>query len=64
MTTKKNEKLILMPYDFHNGILIYCKNCGAEFEETAEGYYNPIEYETDKTNRECRRCLSQLGIFN
>ena len=58
------EKLILMPYNRHNGIVIYCKNCGSEFEETAVGHYNPIEYESDKKNRECIRCLSELGEFS
>lgn len=61
----ENEKeLTLMPYGNHNGILIYCKNCGSEFEETAEGYYPPIKYESDKHNRECRRCLTELGTFS
>ena len=61
----ENEKeLTLMPYGNHNGILIYCKNCGSEFEETAEGYYPPIKYESDKHNRECRRCLTEIGTFS
>ena len=61
MSTEK--ELTLMPYGGGNGILIYCKNCGSEFEETAEGYYSPIKYESDRHNRECRRCLTQLGKF-
>lgn len=61
----ENEKeLTLMPYGNNNGIVIYCKNCGSEFEETAEGYYPPIKYEIDKHNRECRRCLTELGTFS
>jgi hypothetical protein len=61
----KNEKeLTLMPYENHNGILLYCGNCGAEFEETSEGYYEPIKYESDKHNRECRRCLTSEGMFS
>ncbi len=61
----ENEKeLTLMPYGNHNGIVIYCKNCGSEFEETAEGYYPPIKYESDKHNRYCRRCLTELGTFS
>jgi len=60
----KEEKLILMPYANNNGIVIVCKNCGSEFEETAGGYYTPIEYESDKYNRECKRCLTELGIFD
>ena len=62
METKRKE-LALMPYGNHNGIL-YCKNCGSEFEETAEGYYPPIKYESDKHNRACRRCLTELGMFS
>ena len=58
------KELTLMPYGNHNGIVIYCKNCGSEFEETAEGYYPPIKYESDKHNRECRRCLTELGMFS
>ena len=58
------KELTLMPYGNHNGIVIYCKNCGSEFEETAEGYYPPIKYESDKHNRECRRCLTELGTFS
>ena len=46
-----------MPYGNHNGIVIICKACGCEFEETAEGYYEPIKYESDKHNRDCARCL-------
>lgn len=60
---EKEKELILMPYGNHNGIVICCKNCGSEFEETAEGYYPPIKYENDKYNRECRRCLTELGTF-
>jgi hypothetical protein len=60
----ENEKeLTLMPYGNGNGLLIYCKNCGTEFEETSEGYYTPIKFESDKKNRECRKCLIELGRF-
>jgi hypothetical protein len=60
----KNEiELTLMPYGNGNGLLIYCKNCGTEFEETCEGYYIPIKFESDKKNRECRKCLIELGRF-
>ena len=52
------EELPLMPYGNHNGIVIYCKNCGSEFEETCEGYYQPIKYESDKYDRECKQCLN------
>ena len=64
MENEKEKELTLMPYGNHNGIVIYCKNCGSEFEETAEGYYPPIKYESDKHNRECRRCLTELGTFS
>lgn len=60
----KDVKLKLLPYGNHNGLLIYCKNCGCEFEETAEGHYNPIKYESDKHNRKCRKCLIELGTFS
>lgn len=58
------KELTLMPYGDHNGIVICCKNCGSEFEETSEGYYPPIKYESDKHNRLCRRCLTELGTFS
>ena len=59
----QEEKLRLAPYGDHNGILIYCKNCYCEFEETADGYYRPIECERDKHNRYCHRCLIELGML-
>jgi transcription elongation factor Elf1 len=61
---KKDKELVLLPYTKKNGIIIYCKNCGSEFEETANGYYEPIKYETDKTDRECNKCLIELGVFS
>jgi hypothetical protein len=64
LTAKKEKKLVLMPYGKNNGITICCSNCGCEFEETAEGYYGPIQYESDKYDRECRRCLTSLGLFS
>ena len=59
----EEEELFLMPYGNGNGILIYCSDgdCYSEFEETAEGYYPPIKYESDKHNRKCPRCLYRLG---
>jgi len=61
----KNEKeLDLNPYTTQTEIVIICCNCGSEFGETAEGHYAPIKYESDKHNRECRRCLTQLGTFS
>jgi transcription elongation factor Elf1 len=58
------KKLNLMPYNVHNSIVVICKRCGCEFEETAGGYYEPIEYESDYYDRECRRCLTELGKFS
>jgi hypothetical protein len=58
----KEEKIKTGPYtNPMTGIVIVCKNCGCEFEETAQGYYRPMEYERDKYNRYCSRCLLQLG---
>lgn len=55
----ENEiELDLDIYGNHNGIVIICKNCGWEFEETANGYYEPLRYESDKYNRECPSCLN------
>jgi len=59
----KEKKLRLSSYGNNNGIVIYCKNCCCEFEETANGYYSPIEYESDKHNRYCYRCLIQMGML-
>ena len=61
---KDGKELALMPYGNGNGLIIYCNNCGSEFEETAKGYYDPIKYESDKYNRECRICLIELGKFS
>ena len=59
-------KLNAFPYNKskHNGIVIVCKNCGHEFEETAEGYYEPLEYEEDMYDRICLYCLKQEGYFS
>lgn len=48
----------LAPYDRskHNGIVIVCHQCGCEFEETDEGFYQPIVCEEDKHNRICKHC--------
>jgi len=58
MQENENE-LFLFPYDGTNGILIYCKSCGREFEETLNGQYEPIRYESDKYNRQCKECTAQ-----
>lgn len=39
-----------------NGILIYCASCGLEMEETVNGYYEPVKYESDKYGRYCQSC--------
>jgi hypothetical protein len=39
-----------------HGITICCKSCGVEFEETSNGYYEPIKYEEDRFNRKCNIC--------
>ena len=57
----KEKELILASYGNNNGICIYCKDCGREFEETCNGYYSPIKYESDKYNRYCFQCLISLG---
>ena len=57
------EKLVLMPYGNHNGLTIYCKECNAETEETVNGYYSPIVYESDKHNRYCINCLKNQGLY-
>jgi len=59
--TNEDNMEFLMPYNGFNGITIYCKNCGADFEETCNGYYNPIKHENDKYDRECHNCLKELG---
>jgi hypothetical protein len=39
-----------------HGITICCKSCGVEFEETSNGYYEPMKYEEDRFNRKCNIC--------
>ena len=43
-------------YNIYNGIVIYCKSCGKEIEETDNGYYKPIVDESEKYNRQCSQC--------
>ena len=56
-----SEKLDLNPWEptmyGTNGLLISCRSCGREMEETVDGEYNPIEYEHEKYDRKCRHCL-------
>lgn len=57
MTERKTrKKLWLLPYNGVNGIFIYCKSCGVEFEETDQGYYKPVVYEHEKYDRKCKQC--------
>lgn len=44
------------PYNGSNGIMICCRSCGADIEETDGGYYPPIVYEHEKYERQCRQC--------
>ena len=44
------------PYNGYNGIIICCRSCGKEIEETDNGYYQPIVYEHEKYERQCRQC--------
>jgi hypothetical protein len=55
--TKKNKIKAIKHngYSWHS-ITICCKSCGVEFEETSNGYYEPIKYEEDKYNRRCPVC--------
>jgi hypothetical protein len=52
----QEPELFLMPYGGGNGIIIYCRCCGREMEETVNGHYPPIRYESDKYNRKCQPC--------
>jgi len=44
------------PYNGYNGIMICCRSCGKDIEETDNGYYQPIVYEHEKYERQCRQC--------
>jgi hypothetical protein len=55
----KEDKLILLPYNSSNGIMICCKSCGCDMEETDNGYYDPIVYEREKYERKCFNCRNQ-----
>ena len=44
------------PYNGSNGINICCRSCGKDIEETDNGYYQPIVYENEKYERQCREC--------
>ena len=57
----KRIKLHMAEHDGTNGICIYCKSCGAEFEETCQGNYPPLEYEDEKYSRRCQNCINRYG---
>ena len=45
-----------------NGLLISCCCCGWDMEERGDDlHYPPLEYESDKHNRECHRCRKMNG---
>lgn len=54
----KKNKIKALPHNGNSwhGIIIVCKSCGVEFEETDNGYYKPIEYEEERFNRKCKIC--------
>ena len=56
MTEEEEEKLDLQTYGNHNGIVITCRGCGNDMEETSDGYYRPLVYESEMHNRACRYC--------
>jgi len=64
-TMEKEKKLNLMPYNSrkHNGIIIYCKECNTEMEETVNGFYSPVKFESEKFNRSCDSCLIEQGFY-
>ena len=64
MKDKEWKKIIAFAYTPSTSIVIVCKRCGCDFEETAGGYYAPLQFEEEKQNRECRKCLSELGVFS
>jgi hypothetical protein len=57
--TRDEQELGYFDYNGVNGIFIYCSNpdCYCEFEETSNGYYPPVKYESEKHNRLCPTCL-------
>lgn len=44
------------PYNGSNGIIICCRSCGREIEETDGGFYSPVQYENEKFERQCSQC--------
>jgi hypothetical protein len=51
-----NIEIIASDYNGNNGIMIYCRSCGKDIEETDNGYYDPISYEHEKYDRKCKQC--------
>ncbi len=56
MNKEKKEKIQADWYNGSNGIVICCKSCGTEFEETDQGHYSPIEFEHERYDRKCKQC--------
>ena len=44
------------PYNGSNGIIICCRSCGREIEETDGGFYSPVQFENEKFERQCSQC--------
>ena len=44
------------PYNGSNGIIICCRSCGREIEETDGGFYSPVQFENEKFERQCSNC--------
>ena len=56
---EKKKLIDAYTYNGGNGIVICCKACGAEFEETLDGYYPPIKFEHEKYDRLCKQCINE-----
>ncbi len=61
MENNERIEVNMAPWNYHNGIVIICRTCGADFEETCEGNYPPLEYEDERYSRRCKRCVDYYG---
>ncbi len=50
------SEIAAYPYNGSNGIVICCRSCGREIEETDGGFYSPLQYENEKFERQCSHC--------
>jgi hypothetical protein len=57
MEEDKPKAISAFAYNGSNGIVICCSECGSEFEETCNGKYPPLQYEHERYNRLCLRCI-------